>query len=452
MENTCAEALAPTQPPWGLKLLELVIHGGARLEGAVKVAGSRNACLAVMAAAVMARGETVIENAPHIGDVRVMCDILRFMGLGVRRIGSRALAVESRHTIHPEPRYDLCAELRPSSLLIGPLLARCGRARVAMPGDARIGQRPLDQHIKGLRAMGADVVVEHGYIVASADQLRSSRIYLDVPSVGATENLMMAASTATGTTTIENAALEPEVVDLANVLNLMGACVRGAGTDVVRVEGAQSLRAVSYSVIPDRVEAATLLTAAMVAGGRVRVVDVIPSHLDSVVSKCVEAGAEVDSGLDWIEMRRETPLMACNVKTLPYPGFPTDVQPMLSAVLCRAEGVSMVTESVFENRFLHVDELKRMGASMRIEGRTLIVDGPSVLTAARVRASDARSGAALLLAALAASGQSVLAGAELINGAYEGLPSKLCSLGASMSTREAASETACGEDANTWAN
>ncbi|MCR4425322.1 MAG: UDP-N-acetylglucosamine 1-carboxyvinyltransferase [Firmicutes bacterium] len=410
--------------------MELTVAGGARLSGAVRVSGSKNAALALMAGALLAEGETVLENVPDIGDVAVMSRILQEMGVAAKPAGPRTMRIRPHRTIHPEAPYELSKMLRASSLLIGPTLGRWGRVRVAMPGGDQIGSRPMDLHIKGFRALGAVVEVEHGYISARADRLTGARVYLDFPSVGATENIMMTACRARGTSTIENAAKEPEVVDLANFLNLAGANIRGAGTDVIRVEGVESLSAVSYFVIPDRIEAATYLAAGIVTRGQVRVDDVIPTHLDSVLSKFAEVGADVRVGEDWVEVQMSGPPKPCDTKTMPYPGFPTDVQPQLTAALSVASGVSVITESVFESRFLHVDELKRMGATMRLEGRSVIIEGVPRLTGARVRATDVRAGASLVLAGLMAEGETTISGVNHIDRGYENICGKLASLGA----------------------
>lgn len=426
--------------------MELIVSGGRRLSGSVAASGSKNATLAIMAGAILAEGEALIENVPDIGDVGVMAQILQEIGVSARRAGPRALRIRSRRVVHSEPPYELCKMLRASSLLLGPLLARNGRARVALPGGDQIGSRPMDLHVKGLRALGADVEVEHGYVSARAGGLVGARVYMDFPSVGATENIMMAACFARGTSIIENAAREPEVVDLANFLTLTGASIRGAGTDVIRIEGRQPLSPAVYAVIPDRIEAATLLAAGIITCGSVRVTDVIPTHLESTLSKFGELGAEIEVGADYVDVSMRSPIRACDTKTLPYPGFPTDMQPQLSAVLSCAAGVSVITESVFESRFLHVDELKRMGAVMRLEGRSLIVEGVPRLTGARVRATDLRAGAALVLAGLAAEGETAISGVEHIARGHEDLCSKLAALGASVDSRDASRETAAGED------
>ncbi|MEA4882625.1 MAG: UDP-N-acetylglucosamine 1-carboxyvinyltransferase [Clostridia bacterium] len=426
--------------------MELRVAGGRRLAGHVGVGGSRNSALAVMAASLLAEGETTIDNVPDNGDVRLMGQILQGIGVGVRRSDPHVLQVRVRRLIHHEPDYELSKMIRASSLLIGPILARTGKARVAMPDGEQIGPRPMDLHLKGMRALGADVAVEHGYVAASVSRLSGARIYLDFPSVGATESIMMGACLAKGTSIIENAAKEPEVVDLANFLTLMGAAIRGAGTDAIRVDGVDSLSPVTYSVIPDRIEAATILSAGLITRGRVRVMDVIPTHLDSVLSKLAEMGAELDIGPDYVELAMAGPIRACDTKTGPYPGFPTDMQPQLSAVMSLAAGVSVLTESVFDNRFLQVDELRRMGALMRLESRSLIIEGIERLTGAMVRAVDPATGAALILAGLAAEGETSLSGVEQIDRCYEGICGKLNRLGACVSRFGATHASAVGEE------
>ena len=398
-----------------VRAVELIVAGGRRLVGSVPASGSKNAALAIMAGSMLVEGDTIIENMPGIRDVSVMSSILQEMGVSIRPVGPQAMRIRTHRFIHHEAPYELSKKLRASSLLLGPLLARKGRASIPLPGGDNIGSRPMDLHVKGLRALGADVQVEHGYIVARAPRLEGARIYLDFPSVGATENIMMAACLADGTSIIENVAKEPEVVDLANFLTLMGANIRGAGTDVIRVDGVDSLTATAYSLIPDRIEAATLLAAGIITHGRVRVTNVIPTHLESVLSKFSEMGASITVGDDYVEATMDRPIQPCDTKTLPYPGFPTDMQPQLSAVLSIAAGVSVITESVFENRFLHVDELKRMGANIRLEGRSIIVEGVPGLTSTRVQANDLRTGAALILAGLVAEGETVISGVEHID-------------------------------------
>lgn len=432
--------------------VELVIAGGKRLVGSVRAGGSKNAAIAIMAGSLLAEGDTIIENAPGARDVSAMSAVLREMGVSIRRAGPSALRVRTHRLIHHEPPYELAKTLRASSLLLGPLLARKGKASIPLPGGDSIGSRPMDLHIKGLRALGADIEVEHGYIVAKAPRLEGARVYLDFPSVGATENIMMAACLANGTSIIENAAKEPEIVDLANFLTLMGANIRGAGTDMIRVDGVDSLRGVAYSVIPDRIEAATLLAAGIITHGQVKVGSIIPTHLESVLSKFSEMGASITVGDDYVEAAMDGPIQPCDTKTLPYPGFPTDMQPQLSAVLSVASGVSVITESVFESRFFHVDELKRMGADIRLEGRSIIVEGVPGLTGARVHAGDLRTGAALILAGLAAEGETVISGAENIDRGHDDLCSKMNSLGARVKRQDSQRCVAAGEENETWVN
>jgi UDP-N-acetylglucosamine 1-carboxyvinyltransferase len=435
-----------------VRAVELIVAGGRRLVGSVPASGSKNAALAIMAGSMLVEGDTIIENMPGIRDVSVMSSILQEMGVSIRPVGPQAMRIRTHRFIHHEAPYELSKKLRASSLLLGPLLARKGRASIPLPGGDNIGSRPMDLHVKGLRALGADVQVEHGYIVARAPRLEGARIYLDFPSVGATENIMMAACLADGTSIIENVAKEPEVVDLANFLTLMGANIRGAGTDVIRVDGVDSLTATAYSLIPDRIEAATLIAAGIITHGRVRVTNVIPTHLESVLSKFSEMGASITVGDDYVEATMDRPIQPCDTKTLPYPGFPTDMQPQLSAVLSIAAGVSVITESVFENRFLHVDELKRMGANIRLEGRSIIVEGVPSLTSTRVQANDLRTGAALILAGLVAEGETVILGVEHIDRGYDDICSKLSSIEASIKRRDSTKCAAAGEENGTWVN
>ncbi|MGB4070884.1 MAG: UDP-N-acetylglucosamine 1-carboxyvinyltransferase, partial [bacterium] len=326
---------------------------------------------------------------------------------------------------------ELVKKLRASSLLLGPLLARYGRAEIAMPGGCNIGPRPLDQHIKGLRALGAEIKIEQGFIRARAKKLQGASIYLDVTSVGATENIMMAACLAEGKTVIENAAKEPEIVDVANLLNAMGANVKGAGTDVIRIRGVKGLQGVHHTIIPDRIEAGTFMIAAAASRGEVVIEDVIPEHLEPVIAKLREAGALVEVGEDSIKVTgREEPYQPLDIKTLPYPGFPTDLQSPITALLTTAAGTSIIKENIFENRFRHVDEFKRMGAKIKVEGRTAVVEGVDFMSGARVRATDLRAGAALLIAALMARGETVIQGTEHIDRGYENITGKFRALGA----------------------
>jgi UDP-N-acetylglucosamine 1-carboxyvinyltransferase len=407
-----------------------IVEGETRLKGRVTVSGAKNAVLAVLPATLLAEGETIIENAPGISDVRVMGEILAALGAEVKENGS-GFRINPGGVHSQAPPLELVKKLRASSLLLGPLLARYGRAEIAMPGGCNIGPRPLDQHIKGLRALGAEIKIEQGFIRARAKKLQGASIYLDVTSVGATENIMMAACLAEGKTVIENAAKEPEIVDVANLLNAMGANVKGAGTDVIRIQGVKRLQGVHHTIIPDRIEAGTFMIAAAATRGEVIIEDVIPEHLEPVIAKLREAGALVEVGEDSIKVTgREEPYQPLDIKTLPYPGFPTDLQSPMTALLTTAAGTSIIKENIFENRFRHVDEFNRMGAKIKVEGRTAVVEGVDFMSGARVRATDLRAGAALLIAALMARGETVIQGTEHIDRGYENITGKFRALGA----------------------
>lgn len=407
-----------------------IVEGETRLKGRVTVSGAKNAVLAVLPATLLAEGETIIENAPGISDVRVMGEILAALGAEVKENGS-GFRINPGGVHSQSPPLELVRKLRASSLLLGPLLARYGRAEIAMPGGCNIGPRPLDQHIKGLRALGAEVIIEQGFIRARAKKLQGASIYLDVTSVGATENIMMAACLAEGKTIIENAAKEPEIIDVANLLNAMGANVKGAGTDVIRIQGVKRLQGVHHTIIPDRIEAGTFMIAAAATRGEVIIEDVIPEHLEPVIAKLREAGALVEVGEDSIKVTgREEPYQPLDIKTLPYPGFPTDLQSPMTALLTTAAGTSIIKENIFENRFRHVDEFNRMGAQIKVEGRTAVVEGVDFMSGARVRATDLRAGAALIIAALMARGETIIQGTEHIDRGYENITEKFRTLGA----------------------
>ncbi|MCL6449956.1 MAG: UDP-N-acetylglucosamine 1-carboxyvinyltransferase [Acetobacteraceae bacterium] len=409
----------------------LAVWGGARLAGTIPVSAAKNAVLPILAASLLADGPTVLRGVPDLEDVRTMCRLLTELGCEVVWQPSRTLRIQNRGLQVHEAPYELVRLMRASFLVMGPLLARAGRAKTALPGGCAIGSRPIDLHLKGFAALGARMEFAHGRIQVEGRGLSGARIYLDFPSVTATENIMMAACLARGTTLIENAAQEPEVVDLAGYLNAAGGRVRGAGTDVVRVEGVDALTGCEYQVIPDRIEAGTFMLAAAMTGGNIRLENVVPEHLKAVVAKLREAGAEVAEESD-TSLRVRGPIRprAVDIKTLPFPGFPTDLQAPAMAMLTRAEGTSIVTETVFENRFLHVDELKRMGADIRIEGRSAIVRGVERLTGAPVRATDLRAGACLVLAGLMAEGITEITGVQHIDRGYADFVGKLQRVGA----------------------
>jgi UDP-N-acetylglucosamine 1-carboxyvinyltransferase len=412
-------------------LAKLSIQGGHPLSGQVRVSGRKNSAVAVIPAALLADGPTRLDNIPAIGDVAAYIAILRAMGARVTEEPG-ALTIESNGLdMHAVP-YERMTQMRASYYVLGVLLGKYGEAEIPLPGGCDIGQRPIDQHIKGLRALGAEVEISHGVVRAQSRRLQGARIYLDVTSVGATINLMLAACRAEGTTVIENAAKEPHVVDLATLLNAMGGHVVGAGTDAIRIHGTEALHGVEHAIIPDEIEAATWLLAAAASGGDVTVQGVIPRHLEPIAAKLREAGVHVEEDGDMVRAASRGSLRAVSVKTLPYPGFPTDAQQPMTACLASAEGNSVVTESIWDGRFKHVDELKRMGARIRVEGRTAFIEGVPRLSGAPVRATDLRAGAALVVAGLGAEGTTVVEGCEHIDRGYEAIEDKLLSLGAEV--------------------
>lgn len=416
---------------------KLVVTGGSRLEGRVRAGGRKNSAVAILPATLLVEGPSTIENIPLIQDVSVYCDILRALGARVTTVPGNGLECP-RAVIDPSglrwqpPPQELVKRLRASYYLLGVLLAKYGRAEVTFPGGCDIGSRPIDQHIKGFTALGASVKVEHGVVMAEATKLVGSSIYLDVVSVGATVNIMLAATLAEGRTIIENAAKEPHVVDLANYLNAAGANVKGAGTDIIKITGVKRLTGVTHSIIPDEIEAATYMIAAAATKGDVVVENVIPKHLESVSAKLAETGATVEENGDYLRVVGNGRPRPVTVKTLPYPGFPTDAQQQLTAMLCVAAGTSNVTETVFEGRFKHINELKRMGAQITVEGRTAIVQGVGHLTGAAVKATDLRAGAALVVAGLMAEGETEISDIEHIDRGYERAVEKLSTIGAGL--------------------
>jgi len=413
--------------------IRIVINGGRPLVGRVRIDGAKNAVLPIIAASLLSSRPTTLRDIPWLNDVATACEVIAHLGATTRRSGAD-LVIDPSGLADVEAPYELVRKMRASFLVLGPLLARLGRARISLPGGCAIGTRPIDLHLKGLEALGAKIVIGHGRIEAVvADHLHGAHIYLDFPSVGATENLMMAAVLACGTTTIENAAEEPEVVDLANFINTMGGRVYGAGTPVIRIEGEPELNGTTYSVIPDRIEAGTFMVAAAITGGDVVLENVVSEHLKPVIAKLGEAGVIVseEAGGQLRVTAPERP-RATDIKTLPYPGFPTDMQAQFMALLTIAEGTSIVTETVFENRFMHVDELKRMGAQIKIEGRSAVVRGQRQLQGASVRATDLRAGAALVLAGLAADGTTEVSGVDHIDRGYIAFDEKLARLGADL--------------------
>ena len=416
---------------------KLFIQGGRRLSGTVKISGAKNAVLPVIAASLLASTPSVIEEIPDLDDVTTITEVLQYLGLNTRREPGR-LFIDSTGIKSCEASYELVRKMRASFLVMGPLLSRFQEARISQPGGCAIGTRPIDLHLKGFEALGAEIIQGHGFIEARAPKgLQGAKVYLDFPSVGATENIMMAASLANGRTIIENAAQEPEIVDLANYLNAMGANVRGAGTNAIRIEGVKNLTGTSYAVIPDRIEAGTYMVAAAITGGDVLLKNVLYEHLKPLVAKLKEAGVAIEQDVDQMRVTASGGLRAVDIKTLPYPGFPTDMQAQFMALMSVADGSSVVSETVFENRFMHVDELKRMGANIRVDGRIAMLDGVKRLTGCPVTATDLRAGAALVLAGLAAEGQTEIGSVYHIDRGYDRIVDKLQGLGADISRREA---------------
>lgn len=412
---------------------KLIVKGGKRLEGTVKTSGAKNAVLPIIAAAILGTTPSHFDEVPMLEDVATISQVLRCLGLKVTSSGANELDIDSTEVSSYEAPYELVRTMRASFLVMGPLLARVGKARISMPGGCAIGARPIDIHLKGFEQLGAKIEQGHGYIEASCPNgLQGAQIYFDFPSVGATENMLMAASMAKGTTVIENAAQEPEIVDLANYLNKMGAKIRGAGTNVIRIEGVTQLHGADYTIIPDRIEAGTYMIAAAMTGGDITVENVLPEHQKPLIAKLREAGATVMEDIDRIRVIGNGPLKAVSIKTLPYPGFPTDMQSQMMAMMVVAEGNSKVTETVFENRFMHVVELNRMGANIMTEGRSAVVYGPAHLTGADVRATDLRAGAAMILAGLVADGTTRIGDIYHIDRGYENIVAKLRGLGAEI--------------------
>jgi len=411
---------------------KLVIRGGNPLFGSVEISGAKNAAVAILPASIMASsGVCNIDNIPNIEDVNCLERIIEGLGCKVVR-NSSSVMIDSTTLNKFDANTEDVRKMRASYYLIGALLGRFKKARVELPGGCPIGVRPIDQHIKGFEALGAKVVINHGCVVVEADKLIGTNIFFDVVSVGATINVMLAATLAEGTTTLENVAKEPHIVDVANFLNTMGANIKGAGTDVIRVTGVKELKGCSYSVIPDQIEAGTFMIAAAATKGRITIENIIPKHMESISAKLIEMGAEVFESDDSITVSSTGSLKGVNIKTQPYPGFPTDVQQPMSTLMCIAKGRSNVTESIWESRFKHVDELKKMGANIKVEGRTAMIDGVEKLTGAVVRATDLRAGAAMVIAGLIAEGTTEVLDIEHIDRGYPHIENKFKNLGADI--------------------
>lgn len=418
---------------------EILISGGKRLVGDVRISGAKNSALPILASTILGGGDCVITNVPRVVDVLTMGKLLGILGAKVSHEGNRAI-IHADGIVSTEAPYDLVKTMRASVLVLGPLVARWGEAKVSLPGGCAIGSRPVNLHLTGLAKLGADISIEHGYITAKAKRLRGERIYCDTPTVTGTENLMMAATLADGVTTLENAAKEPEISDLADFLVKRGARIHGAGTDVITIEGVRELHGGDHDVIPDRIEAGTYLAAAAVTHGDVTVTHCRPSHLEAVLMKLREAGADLQENKDHVRLTMPDTLKGTHVRTLPFPGFPTDMQAQMVAVMSLAEGTSVVTETVFESRFMHVEELRRMGADIRVEGNRLVVTGRKKLTGAPVMASDLRASAGLIVAGLAAEGVTQIQRVYHLDRGYERIEEKLGALGAEVTRQKAATK------------
>ena len=411
-----------------------VINGGKPLNGEVEISGAKNAAVAIIPAALLVNGVCRIENMPHISDTDMLLTILSNLGAKVSFINNSTVDIDCTNVHFTDAPYDLMRKIRASYYLVGAMLGRFGEAKTTMPGGCNFGVRPIDQHVKGMQALGAKVDIEHGYILAKAEdgRLHGSTIYLDKVSVGATMNIIIAAVLASGRTIIENAAREPHIVDLENFLNSMGADVRGAGTDTIKINGVDELHGGSYAVIPDQIEAGTYMVAAAATGGEVLIKNIIPKHLECISGKLRETGTIVQEDEDSVLIKSNGFLKNVNIKTLPYPGFPTDMQPQIVSLLTGAEGVSIITEGIYDNRFKYVNELRKMGADIEVDGKVAVVKGPVNLTGAEVLACDLRAGAAMVIAALKAEGQTIIEECHYIERGYEDFVNKLKSLGADI--------------------
>ena len=412
---------------------EYIVKGGKPLKGEVRISGAKNAALGILAGAIMADEPVTVENVPDVRDTHVILNAIEGVGAGVKEVDKNTYIINGKSIHSIDIQYEQVKKIRASYYLIGALLGKYHEAKVALPGGCDIGSRPIDMHIKGFKALGAEVDIMAGGVVwARAEKLTGANIYFDMVSVGATINLMLAACMAEGDTILENAAKEPHIVDVANFLNAMGASIKGAGTDVIRIKGVEKLHSATYSIIPDQIEAGTFMVGAAITGGDVTVCDVIPKHLESISAKLMEMGCTIEEGDDTVRVIGAKRLTSTNIKTLPYPGFPTDMQPQIAVALALAKGTSMVTESVFDNRFRYIDELARMGGHGKVEGNTVYIDGVEKFSGAQVAAPDLRAGAALVLAALAAEGVSEIEDIIYIQRGYEDFDGKLRSLGASI--------------------
>ena len=417
-------------------MTKYLIRGGKPLHGSIEISGAKNAAVAILPAALLVNGTCRIENVPQISDVTLILQIMQELGAEVRTVNRSTVDIDCSRIHNMPVPYELARKIRASYYLVGALLGRFGWAQVPPPGGCNLGGRPIDQHIKGFEAMGANVEVKNGLIYADVEggRLKGGQVYLDVVSVGATMNIMLAASLAEGMTIIENAAKEPHIVDLANFLNSMGADIMGAGTDVIKIRGVEALKGGSYSIIPDQIEAGTYMAAVAAAGGEVLIENVIPKHLECITAKLLEMGVDVEERDDAVLVRRNAPLHRTNVKTMPYPGFPTDMQPQMAACLCLAQGTSVVTEGVWDNRYRYVEEFRRMGAKIQVDGKVAVIEGVEGFSGAKVQACDLRAGAAMVIAGLAAEGETEIGSIHYIERGYQNIVEKLAAVGADIQT------------------
>lgn len=411
--------------------MKYIVKKTTGLKGTIQIDGAKNAALPILAASMLSNDSCVLENVPNLKDISDMCELMDYMGCGTRRRG-KTVTVCSKDINKLEAPYELVSTFRGSFLVAAPLLARYGYAKICMPGGCAIGLRPVDLHLKGFAGMGASISKGNGYVELKAERLHGAKLYLDFPSVGATENLMMAACMAEGQTVLENAATEPEITDLANFLNRMGADIRGAGTDTIRITGVESLHPASHSIIPDRIEAGTYMALAAMTGGNVLIENIVPAHVKPVTAKLREIGVQVEEKDEAIRVVSRKKLHALDIKTLPFPGFPTDMQAQFMALTSMTKGTSIIVETIFENRFMQVSELQRMGANIKIDGRTAVIEGVKQLSGTKVKATDLRAGAALVMAGLCADGETEVDGVEIIDRGYDHLERKLKNLGAEI--------------------
>lgn len=409
---------------------KIIVEKSPALKGNVRVSGAKNAALPILAASLLSTDTCVLKDVPDLEDVRVISQVLEILGAKVEKTGEDELSINSANINNVEAPYELMSKMRASFLVMGPLLARMGEAKISLPGGCAIGTRPIDLHLKGFEALGAKIEMGNGFVKATADKLVGSRIYLDFPSVGATENIMMAAALAEGETILENSAMEPEIVDLANIINKMGGKVKGAGTNTIKIEGVKSLSGCTHTIIPDRIEAGTLMVAAALTKGDIIVENIIVQHMKPIIAKLRECGATIEELGNKVRVIGNSEIKPIDIKTLPYPGFPTDMQSQFMALMSMANGTSLMVETVFENRFMHVDELKRMGANIRADGRSAVIEGVDRLEGAQVKATDLRAGAALILAGLVSEGTTEISDTYHIDRGYSNIEAKFQGLGA----------------------